>query len=106
MVRRNVRVRWGWAALWGAPRITESRIAISAVHREHGTTIPDTGTKFTDSQQVVEGIYHHPECAIFYALNYVVLPLSIANPSASRPVLYALRYGPHPGRGGAALWPQ
>ena len=35
----------------------------------------------------------------------VVLPLSIANPSAARPDLYALRYGPQPGRGGAALWP-
>ena len=72
-MRRNVRVRWRWAASWGAPQSTELRIAISALHREHGTTFPDTGEKLTDSQRVVECIYAHPEGTTFYALNYLLV---------------------------------
>ena len=58
-------------SLVGAPRITESRIAISAVHGEDGITFPDTGEKLTDSQRVVEGLYDYPEGNTFYALNFL-----------------------------------
>ena len=65
----------------GAPRITESRIDISAVHGEDGITFPDTGEKLTDSQRVVEGLYDYPEGNTFYAhLNFVVYIAHSRNP--------------------------